>query len=171
MLLTRTPLTCFRRIRSVRLACVRHAASVHPEPGSNSPLTFLCVSFVFTSLLLSCIRRLSLSVRLQYRQEYQPTPNLSTPFFFLFPFSPNSFAIFGIFPGGGCQEGCLSHLSLRLADLLAGSPGCPSVVNLCLLLCMPSTLPITPSSRQVLISEKPTQMEKSLCPLPFKNRC
>ena len=22
---------------TVRLACVRHAASVHPEPGSNSP--------------------------------------------------------------------------------------------------------------------------------------
>ena len=27
-------------IRSVRLACIRHAASVHPEPGSNSPLSF-----------------------------------------------------------------------------------------------------------------------------------
>ena len=27
---------------SVRLACVRHAASVHPEPGSNSRLSFLC---------------------------------------------------------------------------------------------------------------------------------
>ena len=25
----------------VRLACVRHAASVHPEPGSNSPLLYL----------------------------------------------------------------------------------------------------------------------------------
>ena len=25
---------------SVRLACVRHAASVHPEPGSNSPFDF-----------------------------------------------------------------------------------------------------------------------------------
>ncbi len=25
---------------SVRLACVRHAASVHPEPGSNSPKIF-----------------------------------------------------------------------------------------------------------------------------------
>ncbi len=23
---------------TVRLACVRHAASIHPEPGSNSPL-------------------------------------------------------------------------------------------------------------------------------------
>ena len=34
-LLTRSPLTA-RRL-SVRLACIRHAASVHPEPGSNSP--------------------------------------------------------------------------------------------------------------------------------------
>ena len=41
-LLTRPPLSCpnaSRRINwnnSVRLECVRHAASVHPEPGSNS---------------------------------------------------------------------------------------------------------------------------------------
>ena len=41
-LLTRPPLSHrfqFRRTfqnDSVRLACVRHAASVHPEPGSNS---------------------------------------------------------------------------------------------------------------------------------------
>ena len=41
-LLTRPPLSWrfqFRRTfltNSVRLACVRHAASVHPEPGSNS---------------------------------------------------------------------------------------------------------------------------------------
>ena len=42
-LLTRPPLTCFKnrpkllqRNKSVRLACVKHAASVHPEPGSNS---------------------------------------------------------------------------------------------------------------------------------------
>ena len=45
-LLTRPPLSCFKSIRklhqssSVRLACVRHAASVRPEPGSNS-LKFL----------------------------------------------------------------------------------------------------------------------------------
>ena len=33
-LLTRPPLTVF--LQFVRLECVRHAASVHPEPGSNS---------------------------------------------------------------------------------------------------------------------------------------
>ena len=37
MLLTRPPLKYPRRDLFVRLACVRHAASVHPEPGSNSP--------------------------------------------------------------------------------------------------------------------------------------
>ena len=37
-LLTRPPLTKNHQVSSlsVRLACVRHAASVHPEPGSNS---------------------------------------------------------------------------------------------------------------------------------------
>ena len=36
-LLTRSPLRTFRRKFSVRLACVKHAASVHPEPESNPP--------------------------------------------------------------------------------------------------------------------------------------
>ena len=35
-LLTRPPLTRGRSPSSVRLECVMHAASVHPEPGSNS---------------------------------------------------------------------------------------------------------------------------------------
>src|SRR5689334_22134575 len=37
VLLTRSPLEYLRRDLSVRLACVKHAASVRPEPGSNSP--------------------------------------------------------------------------------------------------------------------------------------
>ena len=41
VLLTRSPLGllvyCYT-MNLVRLACVRHAASVRPEPGSNSPL-------------------------------------------------------------------------------------------------------------------------------------
>ena len=39
MLLTRSPLThpSKNQDRPVRLACVKHAASVRPEPGSNSP--------------------------------------------------------------------------------------------------------------------------------------
>ena len=35
-LLTRAPLECSRRSLSARLACLRHAASVRSEPGSNS---------------------------------------------------------------------------------------------------------------------------------------
>ena len=42
--------TGFRRIRLlVRLACVRHAANVHPEPGSNSP----------TKLIVSCVQQVT----------------------------------------------------------------------------------------------------------------
>ena len=39
VLLTRSPLVYSRRSLTARLACVKHAASVRPEPGSNSPLT------------------------------------------------------------------------------------------------------------------------------------
>ena len=53
-LLTRPPLTVFPSIRklpvtqSVRLACVKHAASVHPEPGSNSHVdSFSPASFIW----------------------------------------------------------------------------------------------------------------------------
>ena len=38
VLLTRSPLVYPRRGLTVRLAGVKHAASVRPEPGSNSPL-------------------------------------------------------------------------------------------------------------------------------------
>ena len=38
VLLTRSPLEYPRKGLSARLACVKHAASVRPEPGSNSPL-------------------------------------------------------------------------------------------------------------------------------------
>ena len=53
-LLTRPPLSLLRSIRrlplanSVRLECVMHAASVHPEPGSNSRI--ICIN----SSLLRC---------------------------------------------------------------------------------------------------------------------
>ena len=37
----------------VRLACIRHAASVHPEPGSNSPLSYVkTLSSLLSSLLI-----------------------------------------------------------------------------------------------------------------------
>jgi hypothetical protein len=41
VLLTRAPLYSFPEGNfRVRLACVRHAASVRSEPGSNSPVIF-----------------------------------------------------------------------------------------------------------------------------------
>ena len=40
MLLTRSPLSWSRSPNRVRLACVRHAASVDSEPGSNSHVKF-----------------------------------------------------------------------------------------------------------------------------------
>src|SRR3954466_14279163 len=44
VLLPRSPLEYPRRGLSARLACVKHAASVRPEPGSNSPLRILRVA-------------------------------------------------------------------------------------------------------------------------------
>src|SRR5204863_9105755 len=38
VLRTRLPLNEELPLRPVRVACVRHAASVRPEPGSNSPM-------------------------------------------------------------------------------------------------------------------------------------
>ena len=58
-LLTRPPLETDQICRSfnekfpVRLACVKHAASVHPEPGSNSLIKCLMHSRQPTSLVIS----------------------------------------------------------------------------------------------------------------------
>ena len=41
MLRTHSPLNSALRPNCVRLACLKHAASVHPEPGSNSPYELL----------------------------------------------------------------------------------------------------------------------------------
>ena len=59
-LLTRPPLSILFHLQkqafsksvkdSARLACVRHAASVHPEPGSNSQIIFLTDSSVLNHL-------------------------------------------------------------------------------------------------------------------------
>ena len=58
-LLTRPPLEInqihrsFNKVFPVRLACVKHAASVHPEPGSNSLIKCLIHSRQPTSLVIS----------------------------------------------------------------------------------------------------------------------
>ena len=50
MFRTRTPLSPSRRTNTARLACVRPPASVHPEPGSNSPL-YVCSSLYSNSII------------------------------------------------------------------------------------------------------------------------
>ena len=51
VLLTRAPVAGLRdrslRPAAPRLACVKPVASVHPEPGSNSPLLFIFFFFLF----------------------------------------------------------------------------------------------------------------------------
>ena len=100
VLLTRSPLGLRKQasFRLVRLACIRHAASVHPEPGSNSPFahsftlsrlfSFLRFLYsVFIGIDVSCSvfkdrppRGLPLSARLYYH----PLLFTSTLFFTFF---------------------------------------------------------------------------------------
>ena len=102
VLLTRSPLGLRKQasFRLVRLACIRHAASVHPEPGSNSPFahsftllrlfSFLRFLYsVFIGIDVSCSvfkdrppRGLPLSARLYYH----PLPFPSSCFFLFLPF-------------------------------------------------------------------------------------
>ena len=51
VLLTRSPLDSIEQalLLPVRLACIRHAASVHPEPGSNSPFDLALFRMSLTS--------------------------------------------------------------------------------------------------------------------------
>ena len=67
MFRTRAPLSKIRRSSTARLACVRPPASVHPEPGSNSPL-YVCLThsklltlyFFLTFLVVICMSMISL---------------------------------------------------------------------------------------------------------------
>ena len=55
-LLTRPPLSWYRSTNSVRLECVMHAASVNPEPGSNSRLkSFILACFTIFTVLLGIV--------------------------------------------------------------------------------------------------------------------
>ena len=60
-LLTRLPLGSQKQAFNhlVRLACVKHAASVRPEPGSNSPIKYwksrLALSFKFKKLPIAML--------------------------------------------------------------------------------------------------------------------
>ena len=64
----------------VRLACLRHAASVHPEPGSNSPKKFILFLFFLLVFLTSGINVL-LSFQRSFRFLVESTTNISFAFF------------------------------------------------------------------------------------------
>ena len=108
VLLTRSPLDRKKQapFSLVRLACIRHAASVHPEPGSNSPFDlaldvsywhhfffFLIVSkltWIFFSVLVSLYFLFLFSFQRSFRTSLTCSsilPNISypcNPFFTLF---------------------------------------------------------------------------------------
>ena len=82
-LLTRPPLTLNRSSPSARLACVKHAASVRPEPGSNSDVqSFTC--------FLSSILPLAKASGLSSEPSVYSLRNLTV----LFPFLSVSFSSF-----------------------------------------------------------------------------
>ena len=106
VLLTRSPLDSEKQafLPLVRLACIRHAASVHPEPGSNSPFDlalfrmsltsrfFLCfficskLTFRCTCFLFSFQRSLRTSAVLIYNTKYLLFGQLFFLLFLLFFF-------------------------------------------------------------------------------------
>ena len=106
VLLTRAPLSTDRNRLPVRLACVRHAANVHPEPGSNSPYDSLAFAGCFHSrqplfrVSLACCFRLHYPVvQLRTPHSLRVSFRLSTLLACVNAFSqccPNSFGIFGI---------------------------------------------------------------------------
>ena len=104
VLLTRSPLGHLEQalLDLVRLACIRHAASVHPEPGSNSPFAhlflnarafgfFVCVAYSLLGIDVSCsvfkdrFPRLAVPP-LSARLYYHPLPFPSSIFLFFFAF-------------------------------------------------------------------------------------
>ena len=68
-LLTRLPLDFQKQAfnRLVRLACVKHAASVRPEPGSNSPFKRAVSALALTDILATCRQANSLHSFLKSR--------------------------------------------------------------------------------------------------------
>ena len=122
-LLTRPPLShkslhpegirlkCF-----VRLACVKHAASVHPEPGSNSHKKCLSASFEQTSFnslvsvktycfkgrhliipYLMSVRKLKISKNFQGRFTVQLSMSILLPAFFISADSFNRISCLSLF--------------------------------------------------------------------------
>src|SRR3954453_19004726 len=71
VLLTRSPLVYSRRSLTARLACVKHAASVRPEPGSNSPLKSSDAALESTAPILEMSRQETITDYCQNYRSYQ----------------------------------------------------------------------------------------------------
>ena len=76
VLLTRSPLGLRKQasFRLVRLACIRHAASVHPEPGSNSPFAH---SFTLSRLFSFCVSFIPYSSELTFPVQFSKIDRLA----------------------------------------------------------------------------------------------
>ena len=86
VLLTRSPLNVL--LHFDRLACIRHAASVHPEPGSNSQnlyffvcfFCFLAVYIWFLFFYLNFIDVVCLFFCLVFKDQLLPRSLLATAY-------------------------------------------------------------------------------------------
>ena len=101
---TRPPLSPPRRGVPARLACIRPAASVHPEPGSNSSL-YYCFSVFLFRLMGSALLSLFIPSRSAPPDPLGPTrlPVLASSFQRTFRF-PFPFKSTPLFCGSGLQR-------------------------------------------------------------------
>ena len=97
--------TCYSPVRhsypkiSVRLACIRHAASVHPEPGSNSPFD-IDSFFLFSVICLDCFSGVS-----RNRRDFCFSRTCTIVFFFPVKFSK-------IVPALKLSASTLTHITM-----------------------------------------------------------
>ena len=106
-----------------RLACVKPAASVHPEPGSNSPLLVYLFDISFSFCLSSALPDI-------YRCAFQIDGKL--PFDVLFPLSLSCclvaiLSVFSLLPGTRFRTRCSRF---AVAKLLPFSPLCKYFITI-----------------------------------------
>ena len=103
VLRTRLPLSGTRRHLLARLACLSHVASVHSEPGSNSPYKIIanivqsfpcsCLRYLITQFFLRVVlllKRTSLKVYSVFPNNAQSKFQRTTSSFDRFPFCMSS---------------------------------------------------------------------------------
>ena len=117
----------------VRLACIRHAASVYPEPGSNSSFDFCTLESLLTRFLNNwrCLcsnlsvqfSKISLSSSLSAWVSYLTSSSLATTFFKNFYVSGFIFFLFSLFSflSFDSPPSCLILFPLYLSLFLLGA--------------------------------------------------